>query len=350
MMIVIYHQCQWSNVMDNPIFSNGAALAPVPPIEATKVGLASRRHVLTAGAAAAAVLSLSSPTRVRAQGAGSEESPTRFVEADGRKLAYRSVGKGKPIVLCHRFRGVLGLWDPAFINGLAAEGFQVITFDYSGIGQSTGEKSYNPASLVKDAKDLIEALGLKDVAIGGWSIGGIAAQIYLAMFGANVSHVVLLATTPPGNLVKPAEQLFYDAAAQPGINLENFTTIFFEPKDEGSRAASKSSFDRILAQKTGRSPDVPADWAIAQIGATPRNPVFPSEDVLHVLKTTAVPILHLGADHDIIFPVENWYALNGQLPTLQLITYPRAGHGPHHQYPEAAAAQIAGFIKGTRKA
>jgi pimeloyl-ACP methyl ester carboxylesterase len=63
-----------------------------------------------------------------------------------------------------------------------------------------------------------------------------------------------------------------------------------------------------------------------------------------------VPVLHLGADHDIICPVENWYALNAQLPTLTLITYPRAGHGPHHQYPEAAAAQIAGFINGTRRA
>jgi pimeloyl-ACP methyl ester carboxylesterase len=46
---------------------------------------------------------------------------------------YPSVGKGKPIVLCHRFRGVLDLWDPAFIGSLAAEGFLVVTFDYSGL-------------------------------------------------------------------------------------------------------------------------------------------------------------------------------------------------------------------------
>lgn len=72
--------------------------------------------------------------------------------------------------------------------------------------------------------------------------------------------------------------------------------------------------------------------------------------MLNVLKTTSVPILHLGADHDIVFPIENWYALNGQLPTLNLITYPRAGHGAHHQYPELAAMQIAAFVKGTRKA
>jgi pimeloyl-ACP methyl ester carboxylesterase len=42
-----------------------------------------------------------------------------------------------------------------------------------------------------------------------------------------------------------------------------------------------------------------------------------------------VPMLHLGGDHDISVPVENWYALSEQLPTMSLITYPRAGHAAH---------------------
>ena len=308
----------------------------------------SRRNALKTSAVAAAALALSN--RASARGADAATAPTRFVDVGGRRLAYRSVGEGKPIVLCHRFRGVLDLWDPAFIDALAAEGFRVVTFDYTGLGQSTGEKTYNPASLANDAKDLIGALGLRDVVIGGWSIGGVAAQIFLATSGVNVSHAVLLATTPPGKLVKMAEQLFYDTASQPGVSLEQFTTAFFEPKDAGSRAASKRSFDRIFARKRDRSPEVPVDWAIAQIGTKPQNPVFPSEDVLNLLKTTTVPILHLGADHDIIFPIENWYALNGQLPTTHLITYSSAGHGPHHQYPEAAASQIAAFTRATRRA
>ncbi|WP_457334385.1 alpha/beta fold hydrolase [Rhizobacter sp. P5_C2] len=49
-------------------------------------------------------------------------------------------------------------------------------------------------------------------------------------------------------------------------------------------------------------------------------------------------------------PVENWYALGGQLPTLNLLTFPRAGHAPHHRQPELAAAHIAAFVKSTRKA
>jgi len=50
-------------------------------------------------------------------------APTRFVDVRERTLAYRSVGHGQPIVLCNRFRGVLDLWDPAFLDGLAARGF-----------------------------------------------------------------------------------------------------------------------------------------------------------------------------------------------------------------------------------
>jgi pimeloyl-ACP methyl ester carboxylesterase len=307
---------------------------------------ATRRQMLMAGAAWSA---LSLPTLARAQG-GAGSTPTRFVEVGGRKLAYRSVGKGKPIVLAHRFRGVLGLWDPAFINALASHGHQVVTFDHSGFGLSTGEKSYNPASLVKDTKDLVDALGLKDFVIGGWSFGAIVAQIYVAMFGASVSHAVLIAGIPPGKLVKPGEQRFIDLGSQGPATLEQYTGLFFEPDDAGSRAASKRSFERIFSPENKRSPDVPAEWAIAQVPRSPPNPVVPSEDVLNALKNTNVPILHLNGDHDISFPVENWYALNGQLPTLSLITYPRAGHAAHFQYPEMAASQIAAFIQNTQKA
>ncbi len=273
------------------------------------------------------------------------EAATQYVEVSGRKLAFRVVGTGKTLVLFNRFRGVLDTWDPLFIDSLANQGLQVVTFDYSGLGLSTGDRSYDPRALVKDARELILGLGLKDIAIGGWSLGGIVAQVYLAAFGDHVSHVVLLGTTPPGLLAKPAEQLFYDTAGLPGIGLDQFTTIFFEPADEASRAASKRSFDRIVQRTEDRSPDVDAAWAIAQIGDKPRNPAFPVDEILHLLKSTTKPILHIGGDHDIIFPVENWYALNGQLPTMRLLTYPKAGHGPHHQHPEESAAAIAGFLK-----
>ncbi|HEX6704659.1 MAG TPA: alpha/beta hydrolase [Albitalea sp.] len=274
-------------------------------------------------------------------------APNQFVEVSGRKLAYRSIGSGYPIVLCQRFRGNMDSWDPAFLDGLASRGFQVIIFDYSGIGLSTGERTYSPPSLAKDAIELIGALGLERVVIAGWSVGGIAAQIVFAMAASKVSHVVLLATTPAGDLAKLGEQLFFDLAAKPNNDLGDNTALFFEPASEISREAAKRAMARLEERRQDLSVEVPAEWAISTIGAGPRSPVFPAPAVLEAMKKTKTPILHIGGDHDIVFPVENWYALNRQLPTLQLLTFPAAGHGPQMQYVQESVDSIASFI-GTR--
>lgn len=268
---------------------------------------------------------------------------TQFIESAGRILAYRTFGSGRALLLMVRFRGTMDDWDPLFLDHLASLGFQVTVFDYSGLGHSTGEPSYNPASLAKDAIDLIQALGLGRVVIGGWSLGGMAAQVVLAMAPQLVSHAVLLATTPPGQLVKPGDALFHELAHREN-DFEDFVSLFFEPSQAQSRSSAEQAGLRLAQRKQGRSPQVPVQWAGQQLGEGPKNPMFPADAVLQVLKSTSIPILHLGADHDIAFPVENWYALSGQLPTLHLVTLPRTGHGPHMQYPVAAARHIAAFV------
>ncbi|WP_369990799.1 alpha/beta fold hydrolase [Pseudomonas xanthosomatis] len=64
---------------------------------------------------------------------------------------------------------------------------------------------------------------------------------------------------------------------------------------------------------------------------------------MNALKATTILVLHLGADHDIVFLVDNWYALRRKLPTLTLVSFASAGHGPHMQYQVAAARHIAAF-------
>lgn len=276
-------------------------------------------------------------------------APNNFVDVKGRRLAYRSIGSGQPIVMCTRFRGNLDAWDPAFLDALAGEGFRVITFDYTGLGLSTGTPDYNPAALAADANDLIEALELSDVVIAGWSLGGLAAQIVLAMNSQSLTHGVLIGTGPPGPMVKAPEQLFYDTAGIPVNSFEDEVILFFEPRSAQSRAAARRSHERIAMRVKDRSVPVPVDFAVAHLGSGPRTPIFPADAVLEALKITDIPILHIGGDHDIVFPVENWYALNQQLPTLQLLTYARAGHGPQHEYPEASASHIAAFVRSTRR-
>jgi pimeloyl-ACP methyl ester carboxylesterase len=269
----------------------------------------------------------------------------RWVEVGGRMLAYRSIGSGKPILLCARCRGSMDSWDPAFLDALAANGLRVLTFDYSGSGYSGGTPARDPFDLARDARDLMQALDLRDAVIGGWSLGGLAAQALLALYPERISHAALIATAPPGSLVKAGEQRFFDTAALAEHTLEDEALLYFAPRSAASRAAHLRSRARLALRASGRSPEAPASQAAALLGAAPRNPVFADESVLAALRRTTLPLLHIGADHDIGFPVENWYALSGQLPTLQLLTFPSAGHAPQHQYPEAAASYIATFAR-----
>lgn len=272
------------------------------------------------------------------------QAPTQFTEVNGRTLAYRQIGAGIPLLLCVRFRGTLDSWDPAFLDALAASGFLVTTFDYSGLGASTGERTYNPASLATDAIDLMDALGFDKVALGGWSIGGVAAQIAFAKASGRVSHLVLLGTTPPGELVKKGEPLFYTMAKREN-DFDDIVALFFEPNSAESRSAAEESERRINARSIDRSPVIPVEWAAQAIGDGPRNPMFPVEAVKQALKATKIPVLHIAGSRDIVFPKENWDALAGEFPTLRTITMPVSGHGPHQQYPTEVAGFIASFVQ-----
>jgi len=105
-----------------------------------------------------------------------ETTPTRFVEANSIRYAYRSFGKesGAPLVFLQHFRGTLDNWDPAVVNGLAKDR-PVVLFDSAGIARSGGQTPDNVAEMARHALAVIEALGLKQIDLLGFSLGGFVA-------------------------------------------------------------------------------------------------------------------------------------------------------------------------------
>ena len=71
--------------------------------------------------------------------------------------------------------GNLDGWDPALVDDIAAER-EVILFDASGVGLSTGSVPANFEQSGRDALAFIDALGLTEVDLFGFSIGGFVAQ------------------------------------------------------------------------------------------------------------------------------------------------------------------------------
>lgn len=274
------------------------------------------------------------------------DTPTRFVETRGRRLAYRSIGKGDVLILCVRFRGVLDVWDPAFLDALA-ENFRVITFDYSGLGRSTGEASYDPRSLADDVFDLADALGIENFYLGGWSLGGQAAQVAAVMNPARVRKLILIGTTPPGKMVRGPEPVFFERALKFDNDLDDETVLFFEPASERSRAAAKASHDRIAQRTADLSPVVPEETYLRLLnsGGAPSDELFVDlGGYRSSLAAGAIPVLVISGDHEIVFPVQNWFAMIPDWRSLHLLVVPQAGHGAHHQEPRFCADAITSFI------
>lgn len=271
------------------------------------------------------------------------DAETRFADLGDRKIAYRSYGKGKAVIFVNRFRGTLDTWDPLFVASMA-EKFNVIAFDYSGIGSSTGSLAPDITVVAKDVKDLADALKLDSVVVLGWSYGGLVAQTATLLYPNLVTHAVLVGTNPPGENKIPIEQAFFDAALKPLNDFDDEIVLFFEPKSESSRLAAKASHDRI--HKKIAVDKIPSTMDVFQLyfggGDTFR------EDALNFreqLKKTKTPILIISGDHDISFAVDNWYPIINQMTNAQMIVYAATGHGPQHQYPELTAQYIINFVE-----
>ena len=191
-------------------------------------------------------------------------------------------------------------------------------------------------------------LKLPKIIICGWSFGGFVAQIVTTEFPALVSHTILIGTNPPGKNEHPISPLFLDTAWRPENSFEDEVILFFEPGSESSRRAARRSHERIAARTTDRSIPIPPPlWESFTKGTAD----FASDSykAREKLAATSTPILVISGDHEICFPVQNWFSLAGKLPTAQLMVIPRAGHGPHHQHPEMIGAYITDFITLTER-
>lgn len=271
------------------------------------------------------------------------EIPTQYIQAGKNKIAYRSLGEGKAILLCNRFRGILDTWDPLFLDNLARK-HQVIIFDYPGIGLSTGTLPTTSLEVATEVKAFAEALKLKKFILGGWSYGGTIVQTFAAHFPEMISHLIIIGSNPPGENGTPPEQVFFDAALKPVNDLNDEIILFFEPASQSSIAAAKKSNKRIAARKTDLSVMVPPELFNNYFmgGADFKTDSYNSREKL---ANTKIPILILMGDHDPSFPVENWFPIIKTWKTSQFIVLPNSGHGPQHEYPKLASRYISAFIR-----
>jgi pimeloyl-ACP methyl ester carboxylesterase len=273
-------------------------------------------------------------------------APTQFIDSKLEKYAYRRFGKGSglPLLCLQHFTGTLDNWDPAVTDALASAR-EVILFESAGLGRSTGEVPTSIPGMAAHALAFLDALGLSQVDILGFSLGGMVAQQIALERASLVRKMLLVGTAPEGgedimHMEKPELKKITDDPNLPG--LQRLVKLFFAPS-ASSQAAGEAFIARLAQRKQDREPLSGPNVAKAQITAFRAWEAFTGERFAKLRKINQ-PCLVANGVFDIMIPVRNSYMLGEHLPNAMLITYPDAGHGSLFQFHESFVRQASEFL------
>lgn len=190
--------------------------------------------------------------------------PTQFVEANGVRFAYRRWGKQNvlPLVFNQHFTGNLDNWDPAVLDGLAKQR-EIIIFNNAGVASSTGEVPTTFAGMDKNAEAFIDALGLKQIDLLGFSIGGMVAQQITLDSPELIPKLILVGTAArnydagngQGHITPETASLFGATYNLP----ENLWLKVFFTDSEESQAAGRAFLKRYLSRTENRDSPISAE-------------------------------------------------------------------------------------------
>ena len=278
-----------------------------------------------------------------------ETAPTRYVEANDIRFGYRRFGGGEglPMLLCQHFTGTMDNWDPVITNTLAQER-EVILFDNRGIGSSTGKTPDSIQAMAIDALAFVDALGLKQIDLLGFSIGGMVAQQMVLDRPKLVRHLILAGTGPEGGEgidiggLPPSSEVLANAALS---HFDRQQRLFFTPT-ETSQAAGRAFFDRKQWRKDDRDPEATAAVAKAQTIAIKSWGVQKKGERYCRLKEIKQPTLVFNGIDDVMIPTINSYILARHIPDARLVLYPDSGHGALSQYPDQFCVEVNALLHG----
>lgn len=272
-------------------------------------------------------------------------TPTQLLNIGDVSLAYRKFGKPgtTPVVCLQHLTGTLNNWDPIHTNRLAQDR-EVILVDYRGVGRSTGETPDSMQGMAQDIIRFIEVLGLSQVDLFGFSLGGMVAQQVTVDAPHLIRRLVIAGTGPAGGegmaTFSPQVQEIFSRPNR--TEAERVRDLFFA-QTQTSIATGNAWLGRISERQEDREPEAQPQVAQAQLTALAKWGTVP-ENRYSDLKKINQAVLVVNGNDDIMIPSINSYILQQELANARLVLFPDSGHGAHFQYPEEFAELAANFL------
>ncbi len=274
--------------------------------------------------------------------------PSTFLSVQGMQVHVRDEGPRDdptPLVLLHGTSASLHTWD-GWVQAISVQR-RVIRFDLPGFGL-TGPAPDNDYSLERYARfvaAMLDALQLKQVVLGGNSLGGEIAWATAVMFPQRVERLILVDAAGYAFRSESAPMAFR-IARLPGLNrlMENILprslveasvkNVYGNPAavtpelvDRYYQLARREGNRRALAQRFQQNQPGPLVARIA---------------------TLHLPVLILWGERDRLIPLENGRHFNQDIAGSRLQVFETLGHVPQEEDPQRTAQAVADFLSVTR--
>lgn len=257
-----------------------------------------------------------------------------LVECGGRRMAYHRAGAGPPLVLLHGGWSDGRAWRPQLAD--LADEFDVIAWDAPGCGGSDDPPDRMALADYADAvADLVAALGLERLHLGGLSFGGgLAIAVYRRL--PHVVRSLVLAGTyagwrgslPPDEVERRLRRVRAEADRPPTEWMDHYLPGFFS----GPVPPEVAQLVRTMMLD------------VRPTGLLPMLTAFAGADLRDVLPTIAVPTLLLYGERDERSPLPVAEALHAGIPGSDLVVLPGVGHYVNLAAPETFDAEVRRFL------
>jgi pimeloyl-ACP methyl ester carboxylesterase len=265
--------------------------------------------------------------QLRATGAQS-----KWITVSGYKVHYYAIGpeNGKPMVLVHGLGGNAAEWHN-LMPYLAYAGFRVYAPDLAGYGKSEqpADFSYSVADEANIVLGFMDTLELKQVDLGGVSMGGWIAQLIAAHHPERVQRLML-----------------FDSV---GLHIfPDWDTHLFTPQNP----AQLDALTHLLVPNPPRIPGFVARdmvrisnrnaWVIQRALNTMWTGHDATDDLLPQLK---MPVLLVWGDQDRIVSFTQGQKMHQLIPQSRLEIIPGCGHLAHVQCADRIGPILQNFLR-----
>jgi pimeloyl-ACP methyl ester carboxylesterase len=251
----------------------------------------------------------------------------RNIEVSGATLQCTLYGSGPPVVLLANAGCSTGYLED-LARALAARGFQTISVNMRGVGESRGSLDGTTLhDLAVDVAEVLESMDCGPAHLVGHAFGNRVARCLAVDRPALVRSVTLLAA---GGLIGPSTPL--------GTNFRNATEVKMNGSDcvtvLGARWLSPASDPKVLAQVEC--------WPAVLVAHLATSQGMALEDWWGA---GTAPLLVIQGLDDEAAPPGNGHALREQFgERVRVIDLPRAGHFLLLEQPEAVTRAVAEFV------